>query len=114
MTAQGIAYRKRRAKLLRDGLSYMDRICADVAKQYGIPLAAIYSRRRLREYVLPRHIAMYLATRAGYSLPQIAEHFCRQDHTSVLYARGKISRLLAAGELRLPIGPQPEEEHHDN
>ena len=61
-----------------------------VCIHYRIGLKDMLSPSRLPEYVLPRHVAMYLCHKEGYSYPQIAHHFNRKCHTTVMHAVKKI------------------------
>jgi chromosomal replication initiator protein len=57
-----------------------------VAEAFGVPVSDIIGPQRLREYVVPRHVAYYLAHELGYfSMPQIGRHFGGRDHTTVLH-----------------------------
>ena len=52
------------------------------------------SRSRKAKYVAPRHMAMYLCRKEGYSYTAIAFYFKRKDHTTVIHAFKKIEKLL--------------------
>jgi chromosomal replication initiator protein len=66
-------------------------IIATVADVFGVEPSDITGTRRLPEFVKPRHVAMYLAREAGNrSLPEIGRAF-KRDHTSVLYAIGRVA-----------------------
>ncbi len=64
------------------------------ARQSGLPVQALYFRTREHRYSHPRQLAMYFCCKAGYSLPQIAQHF-NLDHTTVLHARRAVEARLA-------------------
>ena len=64
-----------------------------VSEFYSVPVADLIGRRRDHGVMLPRQVAMFLARRAGASLPQIGQAFGRH-HRSVLHAIAKIERLL--------------------
>ena len=64
-----------------------------VSEFYSVPVADLVGRRRDRGVTHPRQVAMFLARRAGASLPQIGQAFGRH-HRSVLHAISKIERLL--------------------
>ena len=71
-----------------------EEILAAVAEHYGIPVAALPSPKRNREYALPRQAAMYLMREfTALSTPRIGEAFGGRDHTTVLYALSKIAEL---------------------
>ena len=67
-----------------------------VAKHYQVDEKDLLGRKRTREIVLPRQIAMYLAKELTQkSLPEIGDLFGGRDHTTVMYAHKKISQLIA-------------------
>lgn len=55
-----------------------------VAAEADVPVAHILGRRLDRKTVQARQLAMYVAVRAGHSLPKVGEVFNR-DHTTVLH-----------------------------
>lgn len=58
-----------------------------VADFYKIPLAEMYSKKRVRTFTKPRQIAMLLSKELTQSsLPAIGKAFGGRDHTTVLYA----------------------------
>ncbi|MEI6308657.1 MAG: chromosomal replication initiator protein DnaA [bacterium] len=62
-----------------------------VAGYFQIPTEVLLAKKRSRDVVIPRHIAMYLAREmTDFSLPQLGESFGGRDHTTVLYACDKI------------------------
>ena len=66
-----------------------------VAEAFGITVEQILARDRSRAVALPRQIAMYLLREeAQISLPQIGDVLGGRDHTTVMYACGKVSELL--------------------
>ena len=71
------------------------RIMDEVAKYYQIKVEDIKGKRRVKEIVTPRQIAMYLSrelTDASY--PKIGSEFGGKDHTTVLHAYEKITKLI--------------------
>ena len=61
---------------------------------FSITMSELTGQQRHRTVSVPRHIAMWLATKhTEMSLPQIARHFNKRDHTTVMYARRKIEWL---------------------
>ena len=62
--------------------------------KYNISREELLSSSRKSKYILPRHMAMYLCRKEGYSFPAIAFYFKRKDHTTVMYAVKKIEKLL--------------------
>jgi len=66
-----------------------------VADEFGVSLVELKTKRRNKNIVLPRQIAMYLSRRlTEASLPEIARFFGGKDHTTVLYAYNKIKSEL--------------------
>jgi hypothetical protein len=73
-----------------------DHVITTVAHYFGLTQDELLSRSRRRAFTLPRQIGMHLARQlAAKSLPVIARRFNRADHTTVLHAIGKITRLAA-------------------
>lgn len=73
----------------------ISRIQLEVAVYFGIARADILSARRMKEIVLPRQIAAYLAKMlTPLSLPSIGKYFGGKDHTTILHAYRKIERLI--------------------
>ena len=71
------------------------RIQQSVAEEFGISLIELKNKRRSKNIVLPRQVAMYLSRRlTEASLPEIAKFFGGKDHTTVLYAYNKIKSDL--------------------
>ncbi|GAH21007.1 unnamed protein product, partial [marine sediment metagenome] len=67
----------------------------EACKYFSIPLKRFISKERTKEIALPRQIAMYLCRElTDSSLPKIGKSFGNRDHTTVLYAFSKISKLL--------------------
>lgn len=65
-----------------------------VADFYKIKVADMYSKARPKGIAYPRQIAMYLAKELTQkSLPEIGECFGGRDHTTVLHAVRKISKM---------------------
>lgn len=73
------------------------RIVGAVCQKYDIPRNDLISTRRTAPIVRARHIAMYLAkTLTLKSYPEIGRHIGDKDHTTVLAAVRKVTRLRAA------------------
>jgi chromosomal replication initiator protein len=65
-----------------------------VADFYRIKVADMFSKKRTRNLVRPRQIAMHLAKElTDLSLPEIGQAFGGRDHTTVLHACRKIDEL---------------------
>ena len=66
-----------------------------VADHYKLRCALLRSKKRNKEIVHARHVAMYLVrTLTSASLPQIGKSFGDRDHTSVLHACNKIKGMV--------------------
>jgi len=54
-------------------------------------------RKRVKQIVMPRQIAMYLARElTENSLPRIGQEFGGKDHTTVIHACDKISKEVSS------------------
>lgn len=66
-----------------------------VCKKYNIKITDIESKKRNREFSLPRQIAMYICREmTDLSYPKIGESFGGRDHTTVLHACEKINKQI--------------------
>jgi len=66
-----------------------------VAEHFKIKVSDLKSEKRLKNFVIPRQLAIYLCrelTKASY--PEIGEKFGGKDHSTVIYAVKKISVFL--------------------
>ena len=62
-----------------------------VAEAYGVSLQDLKLKRRNKNIVLPRQIAMYLSRElTDLSFPEIGDYFGGKDHTTVLHSYNKI------------------------
>jgi len=62
-----------------------------VAEEYGLSLHDLKTKRRNKNIVFPRQIAMYLSRKlTELSLPEIGDFFGGKDHTTVLHSCNKI------------------------
>lgn len=70
----------------------IDEIQRTVATFYKIAPMDLRSNKRAREFSYPRQIAMYLCKKlTNHSYPEIGEQFGGRDHTTVLYAVGRVN-----------------------
>lgn len=70
------------------------KIIKTVADHFSIEITDLLGAKRIKELVYPRQLAMYfMRERLRHSYPQIGETFGGKDHTTVMYAIEKISRL---------------------
>lgn len=76
-----------------------------VSKYYGLEVSELLSKKRNKQLVHPRQIAMYLCRRlTDASYPQIGEQFGGRDHTTVIHANEKVEREIQTdGELAAAI-----------
>jgi chromosomal replication initiator protein len=73
----------------------IDAILSAVSESTGISVTEIIGDKRSRPVVESRHLAMYLARElTDLSLPKIGERFGNRDHTTVLHAVEKITKLM--------------------
>lgn len=67
-----------------------------VAEHFGVKLQELRGTSRKENFVMPRHVAMYLAREMlDMTTTEIADAFNRRDHTTVLNAVKRISDLMA-------------------
>ncbi|RAL23413.1 chromosomal replication initiator protein DnaA [Thermoflavimicrobium daqui] len=67
----------------------------EVCNYYRLRVEDLKSKKRTKTVAFPRQIAMYLCRElTDYSLPKIGEDFGGRDHTTVIHAHEKISRML--------------------
>lgn len=76
-----------------------------VAKYYDLEVSEILSKKRNKQMVFPRHVAMYLCRKlTDASYPQIGDQFGGRDHTTVIHAIEKMERhILEDRELSVTI-----------
>lgn len=73
----------------------IDGIIDAVSEQYKIRIPDLKGKSRLREIVLPRQVAMYLAKElTNLSLKSIGYHFGGRDHSTVIHAIQTINDLM--------------------
>ena len=66
-----------------------------VGEEYGVKMEDFLAKKRTKAIAFPRQIAMYLSRElTDNSLPKIGEEFGGRDHTTVLHAHEKISKLI--------------------
>ncbi|WP_373841533.1 chromosomal replication initiator protein DnaA [Limosilactobacillus sp.] len=84
-----------------------------VASFYNITQGDILGKKRVKQIVVPRQIAMYLSRElTDYSLPKIGNEFGGKDHTTVLHAIDKIEAALKKDtDLQKDIGKLKEHLH---
>lgn len=66
-----------------------------VAKYYQVTVTELKGKKRVKQIVMPRQIAMYLSRElTDSSLPKIGQEFGGKDHTTVIHAHEKISEQI--------------------
>jgi len=71
----------------------VDMVQKEVAAYYSVSLVDLKNKKRNRNVVLPRQLAMYLTRKlTSHSLPEIGAAFGGKDHTTVLHAYKKIEK----------------------
>lgn len=66
-----------------------------VGEHYSIRLEDFTAKKRTKSIAFPRQVAMYLSRElTEFSLPKIGEEFGGRDHTTVIHAHEKISKML--------------------
>ncbi|MBM7541364.1 chromosomal replication initiator protein DnaA [Amphibacillus cookii] len=71
-----------------------------VAEKYNMKLEEFAAKKRTKSVAFPRQIAMYLSRElTDFSLPKIGEEFGGRDHTTVIHAHEKISKLISDDQL---------------
>ena len=74
----------------------IQRIQETVGSRFNVPLEDFAAKKRTKSVAFPRQIAMYLSREmTDFSLPKIGEEFGGRDHTTVIHAHEKISKMLA-------------------
>ena len=72
------------------------RIQEAVSERFGLSIEELCSPRRSQAVAYPRQVAMYLSRElTDSSLPKIGKEFGGRDHTTVIHATGKITRLIS-------------------
>jgi chromosomal replication initiator protein len=73
----------------------IEQIQAAVCEAFRVSLAELKGDKRSQDIVYPRQVAMYLARElTDLSLPKIGAKFGGRDHSTVIHAKDKISKLL--------------------
>jgi chromosomal replication initiator protein len=74
----------------------IDFIQKRVAEHFDVRISDMKIKKRTKAIAFPRQIAMYLSRElTDNSLPDIGEAFGGKDHTTVLHAHKKISKLIS-------------------
>ena len=74
----------------------IERIQELVSDRFGLSLDELCGDKRSQNIVYPRQVAMYLSRElTDASLPKIGKEFGGRDHTTVLHANAKITRMIS-------------------
>ncbi|HEX6922987.1 MAG TPA: chromosomal replication initiator protein DnaA [Bacillales bacterium] len=66
-----------------------------VGGHYNVQLEDFAAKKRTKSIAFPRQIAMYLSREmTDFSLPKIGQEFGGRDHTTVIHAHEKITKLI--------------------
>lgn len=66
-----------------------------VSKRYNIKISDMKSKKRTKNFTVPRQVAMYLCRElTDMSLPKIGDEFGGKDHTTVIHSCDKISKEI--------------------
>ncbi|MBS4750243.1 chromosomal replication initiator protein DnaA [Granulicatella sp. zg-ZJ] len=67
----------------------------EVGKIFSVTIEQLKGKKRNKDIVIPRQIAMYLSREiTGNSLPKIGQEFGGKDHTTVMHACDKIQQTI--------------------
>ncbi|MEG1528279.1 MAG: chromosomal replication initiator protein DnaA [Clostridia bacterium] len=73
----------------------LERIIEEICNYYGVKEAELVGKKKNKEIVMPRQVAIYLVTEfLTMPLTAIGEYFGGRDHTTIMYARDKISSSI--------------------
>jgi chromosomal replication initiator protein len=73
----------------------IERIQEVVSNRFGLDVGELIGHKRSQNIVYPRQVAMYLSRElTDSSLPKIGKFFGGRDHTTVLHANAKITRMI--------------------
>jgi len=76
----------------------VEMIQKSVAEFFNLPISDLRAKKRHKNIVFPRQIAMYLARQlTNMSLPEIGNAFGGKDHTTVLHSCKKIEKKMSDG-----------------
>lgn len=74
----------------------IDLIIKATARYYGLDHRELLARTRVKSIARPRQVAMHIAcAMTTRSLPEIGRRFGNFDHTTILYAKRRITKLAA-------------------
>jgi chromosomal replication initiator protein len=78
----------------------IESIQKEVCKYYGLNINELLSRKRNKQLVYPRQVAMFLCRKmTDASFPLIGDQFGGRDHTTVMHGVEKIEKEAAADQI---------------
>lgn len=83
-----------RSTLSQEDRLTLNRIAEMTAKEWDIDTYQLYAKNRSQPTADARHVAFFLAWLRGYRLTEIAWHFGKRDHTTVIHGRDKVQNLM--------------------
>jgi chromosomal replication initiator protein len=73
----------------------IEKIQKTVAEHFQIKVAELKSSRRLKNFVFPRQISMYICRKlTELSYPEIGAKFGGKDHSTIIHAIKKIDKKI--------------------
>ena len=73
----------------------IESILAIVSRRFNVTISQLLSKRRQRNLVVPRQIAIYLSRKlTNISLSEIGGYIGGRDHSTIIHADNKISKIL--------------------
>ncbi|MBN1869827.1 MAG: chromosomal replication initiator protein DnaA [Candidatus Omnitrophica bacterium] len=77
----------------------VDMIQKSVAEFFNVSLSELRAKKRQKNIVFPRQVAMYLSRQlTNLSFPEIGNAFGGKDHTTVLYSYNKIEQEISGAD----------------
>lgn len=96
----GDRYRRSSIVKMRAHYAQCSKIIGYVADRYKVPVSLIRRGGNQREFVVPRHMAMFLCQEfLGMSLPAIGQAFGGYDHSTVHHAVHKVRGMQDVPEI---------------
>jgi len=76
-----------------------ERVLKAIQKFYHVPIEDIVSKKRNREVIKPRHIAMYILKNVvGLSYPEIGRELGGKDHTTIMHGCKAITKDISGSK----------------
>ncbi|MDR2077510.1 MAG: chromosomal replication initiator protein DnaA [Rickettsiales bacterium] len=77
-----------------------------VAEYFGISFTDLKSKRRQKDLIIPRHMAMYFSRElTSHSLPEIAKKFNGKNHSTIVHGLNNIRKLMETNqEVSVAVG----------